>query len=61
MWEVRSWLALVSGGSQRRKLAKHLSYIYTSDWLMKLEGGVDALPPEALSEVSEGLSHLQGM
>lgn len=29
-----------------------MRYIYTSDWLMKLEGGVENLSPEALTEVT---------
>lgn len=51
VWEMDSWLPFVGVRRQRRKLIRQLGYIYTSDWLMKLEGGVDSLSHDALSEV----------
>ena len=33
------------------KLTNRMRYIYTSDWLMKLEGGVETLSPQDLVEV----------
>ena len=52
MWEVRSWFPFSRTIRQKRKLANLMRYIYTSDWLMKLEGGVENLSPEALIEVT---------
>ena len=43
------------GGRQRKKLTGHMKYIYTSDWLIKLEG-IGSLSHQALSEVEPTLS-----
>ena len=50
MWGMRSWIPFAAG-RQRRKLTDQMRYIYTSDWLMKQEGGVERLSQEALVEV----------
>lgn len=51
VWGMKSWLPSLVVRRRREKLTRHMGYIYTSDWLMKLEGGVDSLSHEALSEV----------
>ena len=50
VWKVRS---LVPFPPQRGRLMKKMRYIYTSDWLMKLEGGVNTISAEALAEVQK--------
>ena len=51
MWRIRSWIPFVAA-RQWRKLSDQMKYIYTSDWLMKQEGGVETLSSEALVEVN---------
>ena len=51
VWGIRSWIPFAAA-RRERKLVDHMRYIYTSDWLMKQEGGVETLTPEALVEVN---------
>ena len=46
---MRSWLPF-GRSRQRKNLVRHMRYIYTSDWLIKLEG-INSLSQDALADV----------
>lgn len=49
---ISSLLPWMRGASLRLRLESHLHYIYTADWLVKLEGGLTNLPENDFKKVN---------
>ena len=50
-WNLRVLLPLET--TRHKAIEKHMYYLYTCDWLIVLEGGVEKLTEKELLEVSD--------